>query len=314
MLSVIIPSRSPQYLKKTVEDLFTKAQGEVEVIVVYDGIWATSEEVPIDNPKLIQIHHGEVHNNIGMRGSINAGMDIANGEYVMKVDEHTMMDEGYDLKLITDCQDDWVIIPRRKRLEPDTWELIEDGRPPIDYMSIDYPYQRPYDKTCGLHGAEWKRPDRADILIDATPTMQGSCYFLKKSYWDKLFPDGLDDEHYGTFTQEAQEISNKVWLSGGKVMVNKKTWYSHFHKGKRGKGYGFSRKQYVEHLKGTEKGRLYSIEYWLYTEDYLHDWVWFVSKKFPDMPGWEDWEERVRWDELQDFSATYGEEYRPSWS
>lgn len=37
MLSVVIPSRSDQWLQKTVDDLFSKAEGEVEVIVVYDG-------------------------------------------------------------------------------------------------------------------------------------------------------------------------------------------------------------------------------------------------------------------------------------
>ena len=32
MLSIIIPSRSPQYLYQTVEDLLNKAEGEIEII------------------------------------------------------------------------------------------------------------------------------------------------------------------------------------------------------------------------------------------------------------------------------------------
>lgn len=250
-----------------------------------------------------------------MRGSINAGMRLARGDYVMKCDEHTMVDQGYDLKLIRDCEDDWVVIPRRQRLDPETWKLIEDGRPPVDYMYVEYPYLKPFDKTQGLHGAEWKRPDRKDVMIDDTPTMQGSCYFMKRSYWERLFPDGLDDENYGTFTQEAQEISNKAWLSGGRVVVNKKTWYAHFHKGKKGKGYGFSREQYKRHLIGTEKGRVYSINYWLNTKDFVHDWAWFVDEKFPDMPGWgKDWKVRLEKDKDSDFSKTYEKEgYDPQW-
>ena len=62
------------------------------------------------------------------------------------------------------------------------------------------------------------------------------------------------DEKYGPFTQEAQEISNATWLSGGRVMVNKKTWYAHYHKGHRGKGYGFSNEQYKKHGIASEKG------------------------------------------------------------
>lgn len=313
MLSIIIPSRQPEFLQKTIDDLLAKAEGEVEIIVCFDGIWP--ETMLKNDPRVVIFHHGEVHNNVGMRGSINAGMQLARGEYVMKCDEHTMMSKGYDLLLAADCKDDWVVIPRRKRLDPEKWELIEDGRPPVDYMYVEYPYLKPFDKTQGLHGAEWKRPERSDILVDDTPTMQGSCYFMKKSYWDKLFPDGLDDENYGTFTQEAQEISNKAWLSGGRVVVNKKTWYAHFHKGKNGKGYGFSREQYKKHLVGTEKGRVYSINYWLTTKDFKYDWNWFVTEKFPEMPGWsKDWQQRVAQDKDKDFSKTYEKEgYKPEW-
>jgi hypothetical protein len=312
MLSVVIPSRSDQWLQKTVDDLFLKAEGEIEVIVVYDGRWAN----PIlkDRSNLVQVHHGELFNNYGMRASINLGMDLAQGEYVMKIDEQCAVDQGFDVKLIQNCEADWVVIPRRKRLDAENWKVVEDNRPPIDYMQVDYPYQRPLDKTCGLHGAEWKRLERADILIDDTPTMQGSCYFMRKSYWDKLFPNGLDDKNYGTFTQEAQEISMKVWLSGGSVKVNKLTWYAHWHKGRQGKGYSFNNAQYKRHLAGTERGRLYAIQYWLTTQDFKHNFVWYIDEKFPDSPGWENWKDRITADSAKDFSTTYKPgEYKPSW-
>lgn len=296
-VSVIIPSRSDQYLQKTVDNLFSAAEGDVEVVVVYDGRWA--DPILKDDPRLIQMHHGEIFNNYGMRDSINAGVRLSSGEYLMILDEQCSVDQGYDVKLKADCEDDWVVIPRRKRLEPETWTIIEDGRPDIDYMYVEYPYAKPLDKTQGLHGAEWKRPERADILIDDTPTMQGSCYFMKRSYWIDL-----DSTNYGTFTQEAQEVSNRVWLSGGRVVVNKKTWYGHWHKGSAGKSYGFSNQQYKRHAAGMERGRLYSINYWLYTKDYKHDWNWFVTKLFKDMPGWSpDWRTRVEVDKLKDYST-----------
>lgn len=304
MVSAIIPSRSDSYLQQTVSDLLDKAEGQVEVIVVYDGRWP---EKPLkDDPRLVQMHHGMLDDNIGMRDSINAGVAIARGEYILVIDEQCMVDQGYDLKLAADCQDDWVVIPRRKRLDADNWEIIHDGRQDIDYMYIEYPYAKPLDKTQGLHGAEWKRPERKDILIDDTPTMQGSCYFMKKSYWVDL-----DSSNYGTFTQEAQEVSMRVWLSGGRVVVNKKTWYAHFHKGKAGKGYGFTTEQYKRHCEGMEKGRLYAINYWLTTKDYLHDWNWFVNKMFKNMPGWSsDWQQRIEKDRLTDYSTLqYKDDY-----
>lgn len=306
-LSVIIPSRSDQYLQKTVDDLLAKAETKVEVIVVLDGIWSSLK----DHPQVVIVHHGEVHNNIGMRGSINAGVSIARGAYIMKIDEQCSVDQGFDRKLMADMQDDWVVVPRRYRLEPDSWTLIEDGRPPIDYMYIAYPYERPYDKTCGLHGDQWKLAyyDRKDIMVDDLMTWQGSCYFMKKSYWDTLFPDGLDDVNYGTFTQEAQEIGNKVWLSGGRLVVNKNTWYAHWHKGSKGKGYGFSNEQYRRHMEGTERGRVYCIQYWLNTKDYLHDFEWLLNKFWnfchEPIPTWmENWKEQIKIDELKDYSRS----------
>src|SRR5665213_3345286 len=197
MLSILIPSRVDQYLQKTIDDVLQKA--EVEVIVVLDGYWP---EVALNpDPRVLVYHQGEVHDNLGMRAGINKAVELASGEYLMKIDEHCMMDQGYDVKLIADMQDDWCVIPRRYRLDPDKWELIEDGRKPIDYMFLAYPYERPYDRTCGLHGAEWKRPERADILIDDTMSWQGSCWFVNTAHYKKLVHP-LDTEKYGTFTQE----------------------------------------------------------------------------------------------------------------
>lgn len=304
MVSVIIPSRSAQYLKKTVEGLFANAEGEVEVIVVYDGRWPEKDELPTDNPRLIQVHHGEVHGNYGMRASINLGMRLASGEYVMKLDEHCMMDKGYDVKLAVDCQDDWIIVPRRYRLNAEEWKLEEDGRAPVDYMYIAYPYERPFDRRCGLYGGgvDKKRyTDRADQLIDETMSMQGSCYFMKKSYWDSLIGE-LDDVNYGPFNHEAQEIHFKAQLSGGKLMVNKKTWYAHHHKGSGGKGYGFSNEQYRKHETYKEQARRYCMNYWLNTKDYKYDFKWLIDH-FSPIPGWpEDWQTKIKEDAKHDWS------------
>lgn len=297
-LSVIIPSRSPEFLQKTIDDILIKARGDIEVIVVFDGIWSQLKE----DVRVKVIHHGSMHDSPGMRESINKGIAVSTGKFIMKVDEHCMFDEGFDLKLSADCKEDWVVIPRRYRLDPDKWEIIEDGRPPIDYMLIDYPYQRPYDETCGLHGNEWRQRhyERADKMIDDTPSMQGSCYFMTRAHWDKLI-QRMDSEKYGPFTQEAQEIGMKTWLSGGRVVVNKNTWYAHFHKGRRGKGYGFSNQQYEVFMEAKEKGRTYCIDYWLHTKDWAHDFDWFVRKFWP-LPGWpENWREQIKIDETKDF-------------
>lgn len=309
MVSIVIPSRSAQYLKKTVQGLLNNAEGEVEVIVVYDGRWPEKDEMPSDDPsdpRIHQIHHGELANNYGMRASINLGMRIAQGEYVMKCDEHIMMAKGYDTALIKDCQDDWIIVPRRMRLDPENWRLTEEGKAPVDYMYIAYPYERPYDRRCGLYGGgidKQRTTERKDIMVDETMSMQGSCWFTKKAYFDKLFPDGLDDENYGPFNHEAQEVHFKAQLSGGKLMVNKNTWYAHYHKGKNGKGYAFTNDQYRWHETNKEKARRYCMDYWLGNkwEGRTHDFVWLIDHFKP--PTWpENWQEKIKEDAKYDWA------------
>lgn len=306
--SVIIPSRVDQYLQKTIDDVLAKAEGSLEVIVVLDGYWPN----PIikSDTRVTIIHHGTVHNNPGMRASINAGMSVAQGKYVMKLDEHCMMDQGWDVKLAADCDEDWVVVPRRQRLDAEAWKLTSetqnDDRPPVDYMSIAYPYERQYDRRSGLYGGVWDKQrqyERNDILIDDIMSWQGSCYFLHKAYWDKLIHP-LDDVNYGKFNHEAQEIGFKVWLSGGRLVVNKKTWYAHYHKGRRGKGYGFSNEQYRRHEADKEKARRYCMDYWLNNKwpDRKYDFKWLIEKFWP-VPGWpENWEEKIKEDAKYDWA------------
>lgn len=307
-VSVIIPSRNEFFLQRTIDDLLDKSQGDVEIIVVMDG---TDQDVR-QSKRVIKIRHGELGDNFGLRDSVNLGIRAASGDYILKADGHTMWDEGWDVKLVDDCEDNWVVIPRRWRLDPENWakttESEGDNRPPVDYMFIAYPYERPYDRTCGLHGDIWKaaQTERSSKLIDDVMTMQGSAYFMKKSYWYEL--GEMDSTYYGPFTHESQEISNKAWLTGGRVVVNKKTWYAHLHKGKKyGTGYGFTTKQWEKWAELHEKGRQYCTDYWLTTQDYAHDFEWLINKFWNftsegHIPTWPDnWKEQLIIDEKTDW-------------
>ncbi len=337
-VSIIIPDRNGQpYLQQTIDDLLAKAEGPIEIIVGIDGLWPTP---PINNdPRVLVLHHGTTHNNLGMRETINRCVAISSGKYIMKIDEQCIVDQGFDVKLKADCADNWVVIPRRYRLDWDRFALEEyimttdpqtkqitvtpdpnhpKVRPPVDYMFLAYPYERPFDKTCGLHGEKWdaKHYQRFAELIDETMSWQGSCWFTTRKHWDNVIVE-LDTDSYGNFTQEAQEIGNKTWLSGGKLMVNKKTWYAHGHKGKRGKGYGFSREQYKRHLEGTDKGRKFCIDYWINNKHLLEhpDWLpfeWLVEKFWP-LPTWpENWKERIKIDSATDYD-NLPEEQKKDW-
>lgn len=257
MLSVVIPSINEQYLQKTVDDVLAKATTKVEVIVVLDGYKPKS----LTKARVIET------NRQGMRASINTGMAAAKGKYVMKLDEHIMLAKSFDTKLIESYRKGWVAVPRRYRLDPARWEIIQDGRPPIDYMrlQVDEGY---------LHGVEWREQalKRAARMVDEVPAMQGSLWFMSKQTWEKNGP--MDDKNYGQFANEAQEIGMKAWLSGGGIMVNKKTWYAHWH---RNSGYDFTVEQKHQFEASVAKGRLFSYNYWTTTKDFPRDFNWFMA-------------------------------------
>ena len=222
---------------------------------------------------------------------------MAKGKYILKTDDHCAFGPDFGKILIeSHAEDNWVQIPRRYALDAENWKIEErsDGKYPIDYMYIDFP-RKGKDHDDGMHGVPWKRPDRSECEVDETPSMQGSCYFMTRDHYLNFL--GGMQEHpvegeigYGQFAQESQEIGFKTWLGGGKVMVNKKTWYAHLHKGGRyGRMYKFPG--------GTVESSSWSAHYWLNNrwEGRKHDFAWFINEKFPNMPSWpQDWELQVK--------------------
>lgn len=275
--SIIIPSRNEQFLPRTVDDIFAKATGDIEVIVVLDGYWPN----PIleDRPNLILIHRGQAQ---GMRPAINSAAAISKGDYLMKSDAHCMFAEGFDEVLQTDCDDDWVVVPRRYSLDAENWTRMDKG--PVDYHYLQCPLS---SSDGGLHGMRWnkRRDERQDILIDDEMSSQGSCWFMSRRHFFD-FLGGLSLEGYGDFIQEFQEIGMKTWLGGGQVKVNKKIWYGHLHKGRRyGRGYKVSRSSW-------HHGCKYSADLWLNNrwEERVHDFKWLIKRFWP-VPSWpEDYE------------------------
>lgn len=271
-------------MHKTVEDLLKNGE-DVEVIAVVDGYWP-NPALPEDR-RLKIIHFGESK---GMRAAINAGASIAKGEFLMKCDGHCSFEPGFDKILSSTCEDNWVVIPRRDRLDAENWCKQEVGKPPIDYHYLSCPMTNPDGYS--MHGAIWPEKDKErkdpKYNIDETPSFQGSCWFMTKKHWNKL--GGMSEVGYGGFCQEPQEIGNKTWLGGGKVMVNKKTTYLHLHKGKKyGRGY-FQDKELIT------RGHEWAADHWLRNKEpgMIHKFEWLIEK-FPDMPTWpKNWKELVR--------------------
>ena len=285
-VSVIIPARNEPFLQNTINELFEKAAGDIEVIPVLDAYWPDPALKNSDG--LTIIHRGSVQ---GMRENINIGARVATGDYLMKIDAHCMVGEGYDEILKKDCQDNWLCVPSRYSLDAEKWERT---RGPVDYLTLTFPYNCDDLYGTGFHGKKWKgekgleggfwhrEKERKSVLIDEILTFQGSCWFMKKDYFFEI--ECLDSANYN-FHQEAQELGFKVWLSGGRCVRNKKTWYAHLHKGeKHGRGFRLSKRLMIE-------SEIFSTDYWMNNKWHKQtrklDWL---IDKFGPLDGWpEDW-------------------------
>jgi glycosyltransferase involved in cell wall biosynthesis len=276
-VSILVPAagREP-YFSRTVQDLLDNARGDIEILALCDGSWP-DPMLPAD-PRVRVIHFGT---QAGMRNCINAGARLATGDYLMKCDAHCAFGEGYDEILKADCADNWVVVPRRMSLDVLTWTRAENGKQPIDAHFLSYPYEKPEAWSCGLHGDVWKAraQSRIDVLIDEEMSSQGSCWFMPKAYWERQ--GDLDIAGYGTFAQEFQEIGLRTWLGDGQVMVNKKTWYLHWHKGSVGRGYSFTPGD-------QEKGKAFCTEFWMQDRPFpgrQHALRWLIER-FGPVPSW----------------------------
>lgn len=271
-LSVIIPSRNEQFLAPTVRDCLIQARGDVEVYVVLDGYWP---DPPLaDDPRLHVIHRGHAQ---GMRPAINAAAAVCKGDFLMKLDAHCALAEGYDVALTSECEEDWVVVPRRYSLEGSTW--TRKDKPPVDAHFLSYPVTQ-HDGL--LHGVIWptRAGRRKDVLIDDEMSSQGSCWVTSRKWWERTIGP-LDVANYGTFVLEFQEIGCKSWLGGGAVKINKKTWYAHLHKGATyGRGYSVSRPDHA-------KGWAFCPRYWMLDlwQERKRDLRWLIEH-FAPVPTW----------------------------
>lgn len=284
-VSIIVPSRNEQFrlddgtfvdcVGNTVRELLAKATGDIEVIPVLDGYWP-DPPLPSD-PRVVQLHRGSA---LGMRPAINAAASIATGEWLMKMDAHCAISHGYDDVLKAQCDRDWMVIPRRDRLDYKTWGRQASGKPHIDAHYLSYPFEKA-DAKCGLHGTIWPQRTlaRKDVLLDDEMSSQGSCWFMHQDHWARLGP--MEVSKYGNFVSEMQEIGLKTWLGGGMMKVNKQVEYFHLHKGPVfGRGYYISRDE-------MRDGSAFSTWYWMLDQwaERQRDLRWLIEK-FAPVPTW----------------------------
>lgn len=306
-LSVIIPARNEMFLTKTVQDVLAQSRAKTEVIVILDGAWPL-EPLPED-PRVTVLYH---HQSVGQRAAVNEGVAISTAKFVMKLDAHCRLDEGFDVKLMADCEPNWTVIPRLYNLHAFDWVCDQCGH---------RRYQSPTPTSCpncsnttqftrdiiwtprwnrqtdfmrfdkDLHFQYWgdfnKRPESKGDIAETMSNL-GACFFMHRSWYQYI--EGLDENH-GSWGQMGTEISCKTWLAGGRQVVNKKTWYSHLFR-TQGGDFSFP---YPQSGNQVEHARRYSQDLWKKNKwpKATHELKWLIQK-FAPVKGWEGHEWNVK--------------------
>lgn len=315
LVSIIIPSRNCRYVSKTIEDIYQKATGPIEVICILDSYWP--DPMIKDHPTLTIVHKPYVG---GMRHSINLGVQLAKGKWIAKTDDHCMFSEGFDEVLKNNMEDNWLVNPGRYALDAEKWER---GRGPTEYLFVTYPYTPDNKYGNGLHGKKWIGEDgigtdmgksqfywmedhRKDIRIDDMATFQGSFWMMTKEHFLRI--GMLDEKHCDLMENEPQELGFKTFLGGGRCAVIKDCWYAHMHKNERElDDHGRTWKLSWQAMRDT--GR-YQTWYWMNDKwpPATRKMKWFVEHFWP-IPGWPtNWEEdKIRFERE---NPQFGENFR----
>ena len=289
-VSVIIPARVEPYICETLNDVMNNAVGDIEVILVLDGI-VPDYELPED--KRLRIYRNTKVQ--GLRPCLNAAIDVARGKYLLKMDAHCTIGEGWDKILKADCEDNWIVIPRRYWFDAPTWSIKD--RPLVDAMAYVYPYARPYSpRLTARPWPEYAEKHKDEMLVEDM-SYQGSAWFMHREHFHRIggMPAG---DGYGTFGEEPQELGLKTQLGPweGKIMRNKNTWYAHWSK-------PMSHWRADPEIAGRVTDEeflatyLWAFDYWWNNrwDKQVHDFQWLADKFWP-LPGWpENW----RWETTQ---------------
>jgi glycosyltransferase involved in cell wall biosynthesis len=264
LVSVIIPARNEQYLQRTIDDCLVKIKCDFEIIVGADGYLPDLKE----DPRVVLCHSKK---RIGMRPMINKMARMARGKYLMRLDAHCIVDEGICEKLIACHEKGSLVLAMRYELKSSNWTRRERTDCPYRYLS-----HYKVDPKGGLRGLAWPEyaEEHKDERIGETMTISGSNWLVERDqFWDW----GGMNEEYGTFGQEGVEMSCMAWLSGGRVLVNKDTWYAHWNRKRSPYSLGSGQKP---------KSMKQSMDIWL-NDKWPHatrKFQWLIDKFNP--PGW----------------------------
>jgi glycosyltransferase involved in cell wall biosynthesis len=327
-LSVLIPARQEKYLARTIQNVIECAEMDTEVIAVLDG-YLPDPPISADSSKFRWLYFEE---SIGQRAATNRAAEYSEAKYVMKLDAHSAVDQGFDRKLIEPYESgeigmdvttipgmyylhvfDWVCDKCAARYyQADPVETCVCGNATFHEEMVWKPRLEKglvcfgrFDST--LHWQYWprytrRRPEAEKAEIADTMSAVGACFFMPRQRFFDI--DGLDEKH-GSWGQYGAEVSCKSWLSGGRQVVNKRTWYAHYFRvGKTG---GFP---YPISGDAQERAKVYSRDLWINNKwaKQTRPLSWLVDHFWP-VRGWDNAEAKEALEQVRKAGEEFNESH-----
>lgn len=314
-LSVIVPGRNEQFMRRTIEDVLAHMMGDTEVIAICDASWP--DPVIQDHPRVKIVH---TTTPIGQRAATNLGAAISRAKYIMKLDAHCSVDVGFDVKMMEDMQPDWTMIPQMYRLFAFEWRCQECGhgeyqgsKPEkcpecnntVFYQHMVWEPKWSVGATVSwrvdstLHFQYWpshkRRPEVQEEIkrtgLVRTMSCVGCCFLMERERFLAL--GGMDEDHSTIggpgWGQYGCELAMKAWLSGGEMVTSTKTHISHLFRTGNFSRNGESTFPYPISGDEQEAARKYSRDFWMNNrwEKQKYPLSWLVEKFWP-VDGWTD--------------------------
>lgn len=309
-LSVIIAGRNEEHHAQTVEDVLSHAKADTEVICILDENWPPSRGIK-DHPKVKVV---KTTTPIGQRAATNLGVQMSRAKYVMKLDAHCSVDDGFDVKMMDLMQPEYTMIPQMYRLHVFDWVCNECGHATYqgskpakceecgeDNLFMKLIWEPRWNKgpsvawrfDTDMRMQYWyahrKRPEveeQYETGLVETPICVGCCFLMERERFWEL--DGMDEGH-GSWGQYGCELGMKAWLSGGKMVTNVKTWFAHLFRTGNFAANGENTFPYPLSGIAQEKARNYSRDLWMNNRwpKQVRPLSWLIDR-FSPMPDWAD--------------------------
>lgn len=299
-LSILIPARNEMFLARTIEDILQHIEADTEVIAVEDGQWSDPGIPQHERVNVIYLPES-----IGQRAATNMACRLSMAKYIMKCDAHCAFDKGFDRKMLEafkETGDNVTMAPTMRNLHAFDWVCPDGHR---RYQSPSGPC-----KDCGKETTRdivWIpkiKPQSNSYCFDSEPhfqyfneytkrpgyggditesmSLQGSFFMLtREKYWEL----DICDESFGSWGSQGIEVACKTWLSGGRVLVNHRTWYAHLFR-TQGSDFGFPYPQsghQVDHAKKHAKNIFFNKKW----PKQKHPLSWLLKKFWP-VRGWTE--------------------------